>query len=84
MSALKAVKINRENKRELEAKYSMADDFLELSSGLYLVAGFNDTQYKSILTKKGLEANYVIGKELKNGFFEVNKKTFPNTAESLV
>jgi hypothetical protein len=74
MSALKAIRINKNNKRDLEAQYSMAQDFLELSSGLYLIAGFGDTQYKAILTKTGLEANYVTGKELQNGYFEITRK----------
>lgn len=78
MSALKAIRINNNNKRNLEAQYSMAAGFLSLSSGLFLVAGFGDTQYKSILTKTGLEANYEVGKPLQNDFFEITRKTFPN------
>lgn len=75
MAALKAIRINNTNKRNLEAQYSMAEGFLSLSSGLYLVAGFGDTQYKSILTKTGLEANYEIGKPLLNDFFEITRKS---------
>jgi hypothetical protein len=75
MSALKAVKITKNNKQELEAQYSMSEDFLEYSSGLYLVAGFGDTQHLGILTRTGLHGLYdVTGNELANGFFEVIKK----------
>lgn len=74
MSSLKAIRIDNSNKQTLEAQYSMSRDFLEYSSGLYLIAEFGDTQYKGILTKTGLDLNYVIGKDLKNGFFEVIKK----------
>lgn len=52
----------------------MAEDFLEFSSGLYVVAEFGDTQYQSILTKASLERNYIVGKELSNGFIELEKK----------
>ncbi len=74
-SPLKAVKITKNNKPELEAQYSMSEDFLEYSSGLYLVAGFGDTQYHGILTRVGLHAQFnVTGNELANGFFEITKK----------
>jgi hypothetical protein len=74
----KAVKITRENKAGLEARYQMATHFLEFSSGLYIVSEFGDSQYQSILTRKGLEANFIIGKDLKNGYFEIEKRQFAN------
>lgn len=74
-SALKAVKITKNNKQELEAQFSLSEDYLEYSSGLYLVAGFGDTQHTAILTRTGLHSLYnVTGNELLNGFFEINKK----------
>jgi len=74
MTKYKAVRITKENKSVLEAQYSMADKFLEYSSGLFIVSEFGDRQYQSILTKAGLEANFVRGKDLQNGFFELEKK----------
>lgn len=74
MAAYKAIKINKNNKKELEAKYGMSDDYLEYSSGLYLVAEFAATQYHAVLTKTGLEANFTRGKDLDNGFFEIAMK----------
>lgn len=74
MSKYKAIKITKDNKRTLEAQFGMAHDYLEFSSGLFVVAGFGDSQYHAILTKAGLEANFIRGKELLNGFFELEKK----------
>lgn len=70
----KAIRITKDNKSSLEGQYNMAKDFLEFSSGLYVVAEFGDRQYQYILTKAGLEKNFIIGKELKNGFFELETK----------
>lgn len=74
-SPLKAVKITKNNKQELEAQYQMPEDVLEYSSGLYLVAGFGDTQHQGILTRTGLHDQFdITGNELLNGFFEITKK----------
>jgi len=74
MTKYKAVRVTKDNKHVLEAQYSMSHNFLEYSSGLFVVSEFGDRQYQSILTKAGLEANFVRGKDLQNGFFEIEKK----------
>lgn len=73
-SKLKAVKITKDNKSTLESQYGMSEDFLEYSSGLYLIAGFGNTQYEALLTKTALEANFIRGAVLRNGFFELERK----------
>lgn len=74
MGALKAIRITKENKQNLESQYNMPEDFLEYSSGLYLLAEFGDTQYKALLTKGAINLNYDFGKPLQNGFVEVTRK----------
>jgi hypothetical protein len=70
----KAIRITKDNKAGLEARYEMPLNFLEFSSGLYIISEFGDRQYQAILTKVGLNARFNIGKDLKNGFFELEQK----------
>jgi len=80
----KAIRINKTNKKSLESQFGMSDDFLEFSSGLYIIAEFGDQQYHSILTNAGLEANYTrTGRQLANGFFELDKKPVEPIAPSV-
>lgn len=74
MSKFKAIKITKDNKHALELKHDMPKDFLEFSSGLYIVSEFGDKQYQAILTKVGLTSRFDLGKELKNGYIELNEK----------
>ena len=72
---MKAIRINKDNKQKLEEQYTMDEGTLELSSGLYLVAGFGDKQYEGLLTKAALEDRFwVTGRPLDNGYFEVFPK----------
>lgn len=73
---MKAIRIKKDNKRELEDRYQMSADTLEFSAGLYLIAGFGDVQYEGLLTKQELlDKFFSTGKKLDNDFFEVVKKS---------
>lgn len=73
---MKAVRITKDNKQLLEDVYEMSEGTLDLSSGLYLIAGFGNRQHEGLLTNAELNAKFFItGKKLLNDFFEVNKKT---------
>lgn len=75
---MKAVRITSDNKQKLEDRYKMSAGTLDLASGLYLVAGFGDTQYEGLLTKSALITKFFMtGVKLdKDGiaFIEVVKK----------
>jgi hypothetical protein len=71
---MKAIRITKENKAQLTNQYEMDEGFLDLSSGLYLVAGFGDHAIEGLLTKAIFDTLYTTGSKLRNGFFEVAKK----------
>ena len=69
---MKAIRITSENKSKLEVQYDMGEGYLDLSSGLYIVAGDGNAQFEGVLTQKKLTENfYRTGKKLANDFFEV-------------
>jgi len=73
---MKAIKITKGNKAELTATYELSEGFLDYSSGLFLVAGFGNKQYEGLFTPAAFSVLFTrTGKELKNGFFEVEKKS---------
>lgn len=73
---MKAIRITKENKASLEAQYNMSEGDLDLSSGLYLVAGDGNSMTEGLLTKAVLENRYLrTGKQLNNGYFEVLPKS---------
>lgn len=74
MGKFKAIKVTKENKHALEIQHDMPVDFLEFSSGLYVVSEFGDKQYQAILTKVGLVSRFDLGPELKNGYIELIEK----------
>lgn len=72
---MKAIRITKENKDRLEAQYNMEEGYLELSSGMFVVAGDGNRQLEGILTPGDLAAYYYrTGRKLNNDFFEVFPK----------
>lgn len=72
---LKAVRITKDNRSTLESKYQMAEDTLELDSGMYLIAEFGAAQSRGVITKRTLEDRYARGAALRNDFFAITNKT---------
>jgi hypothetical protein len=68
---MKAIKITKDNKSKLEAQYNMEQGYLELSSGLYVVAGFGDRLFE-ILSKSQLDTYYMTGNKIENDYVEVH------------
>jgi len=71
---MKAVKITKDNKSKLEAQYQMDKGFLDLSSGLLLIADFGAENYHSILTPKAFNDRYKVIKNLENDYVEITTK----------
>jgi len=77
MSAvMKAIKVTKDNKSRLEMQYGLDTDYLEFSSGLYLVSNFGeDAIYEGLFTKANYEARFTeTGNKLNNDYVEVTPK----------
>lgn len=81
MAMMKAIRITSANKSALEVQYNLEEGYLELSSGLYLVAGDGNAQVEGLLTPGALAAEYLrTGRKLNNEYFEV----FPRSGVATV
>lgn len=72
---MKAVRINKDNKRKLAIQFQKDEDFLEHSSGMLLIADFGATTYHSILTPKAFNERYKVVKNLENSYVEIVPKS---------
>lgn len=73
---MKAIRVDKDNKARLENQFQLDENFLEFSSGLFLVSGFGENaMYEGLFTKVGYTSRFEeTGKQLNNGFVEVVKK----------
>lgn len=72
---MKTIRISKQNKSNLEKFFKMEKNYLELSSGMYIVVGFDD-RMQGIYTRKALESTYTMtGEQLPNGFVGIERKT---------
>jgi len=72
---MKAIRITKDNKAKLEAQFHMDQGELELSSGMYLVAGDGNSQYEGVLKPAALSDKYFrTGKKLANDWIELMPK----------
>ena len=80
---MKAIRITKDNKVKLEAQYDLNDGYLELSSGMYLIAGDGNGQIEGVVKPSTLSDRYYrTGKQLANDWFElVPKDTVQVTPE---
>lgn len=73
---MKAIMITSANKNALEVQYNMEPGYLQLSSGMFVVAGDGNRMIEGVLTRTILNAEYRrTGRQLNNGYFEVMPKT---------
>jgi hypothetical protein len=78
---MKAIRVTKENKNKLEAQFEMDEDYLELSSGLYLVAGDGNSQIEGLLKPSQLTEHYFrTGRKLANEWFELMPKAGVQTS----
>lgn len=73
---MKALKITRENKKQLEADYNLEPGYLQLSSGLYLISELGETpSFVGLATRGALNNEYEKTSNVsKTGWIEVHKK----------
>lgn len=71
---MKTIRITKQNKTNLEKFFKMEPGYLELSSGMYVVVGFDD-RMQGIYTRKALESLYTLtGEQLPDGFAGIERK----------
>jgi hypothetical protein len=71
---MKTIRISKQNKTNLEKFLKMERNYLELSSGMYIVVGFDD-RMQGIYTRKALDSLYTMtGEQLPDGFVAIERK----------
>jgi hypothetical protein len=71
----KACLVTEENKYYISERFIIDEEHINDLVGFYIIADFGDDDIYSFLSKIGLEKLYNrTGKELDNGFFEIEKK----------